>query len=64
MSTSKKKMALMSMSTLLLGSFLVLMNTFQGEWNMLRTILAGVGFAGFASLYVALLVSKPKGLES
>jgi hypothetical protein len=39
----------------LLWSFLILMRTFNGEPNVLRMSLAGVGFLGFAGLTAALL---------
>ena len=64
MSVSKESVALMLTSAVLLVSFLILMTTLKGDRNMMRIILAGVGFVGFGGLYVAMLIAKFKGLNS
>jgi hypothetical protein len=60
MSASKQNLASVLLSAPLLTSFLVLMSTFNGEQNALRTSLAAVGFIIFAGLYAALLHAKFK----
>ena len=64
MSASKKNLALVLLSAPLFASFLTLMSTFDGEKNVLRMSLAGLGFIGFACLYAAVLREKLKSHQS
>jgi hypothetical protein len=64
MSVSKENGMLMLMSAAVLVSFLILLSSLKGDRNMVRIILAGVGFVGFSCLYAAMLVAKFKGLNS
>lgn len=64
MSASKENLATVLLSAPLLTSFLVLMSTFKGEQDALRTSLAGVGFIIFAGLYAALLHARFKNHKS
>ena len=59
MSDSKKNVALALMTGLMLISLLILLTAIKGD-NMLRIVLASVGFLGFAGLLAAVVFSKSK----
>ena len=59
MNNSKKTIPFVLMFGLAMGSFLILMTAIKGD-NMLRIVLASVGFLGFAGLLAAVVVSKSK----
>ena len=59
MNDSKKNIVVVLLSGLALSSFLILMTAIKGD-NMLRIVLASVGFLGFCGLLTALLISKSR----
>ena len=61
---ARENLAVVVLTPLLIGSFLILLTALKGDKNMLRVILAGGGFVIFGCLYAAVLVAKFKGLNS
>jgi hypothetical protein len=61
---TRENLAMVVLTPLLIGSFLVLVTALKADRNMLKVFLAGAGFVTFGCLYAALLVTKFKGLNS
>ena len=61
MSNSKKNFVVVSMlmSAALLVTFLIFVAALKGD-SVLRMVLAGGGFLGFAGLYLALLIANKR----